>query len=92
MTFIRARLLLVSDGFTVVGRHTRLGQVVTRTNPSAGEIPAGSLVIVVYGTGTPLLRGRGPRRPPLLPRPERQLQAVSESPPLSSPFGLPRPR
>ena len=54
MTFTKARLLLISDGFTVRGRHTRLGQVVTRTNPSAGEVPAGSLIIVVYGTGTPL--------------------------------------
>jgi hypothetical protein len=51
-TFAKARLLLVSDGFTVVGRHTRLGQIVTRTSPSAGEVPAGSLIIVVYGTGT----------------------------------------
>jgi serine/threonine-protein kinase len=56
MTFTQARLLLVGDGFTVLGRHTRLGQIVTRTNPSAGEVPAGSLIIVVYGTGTPLLR------------------------------------
>jgi beta-lactam-binding protein with PASTA domain len=51
-TFTQARLLLVSDGFTVVGRHTRLGQIVTRSNPSTGEAPAGSLIIVVYGTGT----------------------------------------
>jgi serine/threonine protein kinase len=56
MTFTAARQLLVSDGFTVLGRHTRLGQVVTRTNPSAGEVPAGSLIIVVYGTGALLLR------------------------------------
>jgi len=50
MTFAKARLLLVSDGFRVLGRHTRLGQVVTRTNPS-GQAPAGSVVIVVYGRG-----------------------------------------
>jgi beta-lactam-binding protein with PASTA domain len=60
MTFTEARLLLVSDGFTVRGRHTRLGQVVTRTNPAAGEVPAGSLIIVVYGTGTLLLRATVP--------------------------------
>ena len=51
MTFTQARLLLISDGFTVLGRHTRVGQVVLRTSPSAGEVPAGSLIIVVYGTG-----------------------------------------
>ena len=54
MTFTKARLLLIGEGFTVRGRHTRLGQIVARTNPSAGEVPAGSLIIVVYGTGTPL--------------------------------------
>jgi beta-lactam-binding protein with PASTA domain len=54
MTFTQARLLLIGDGFTVLGRHTRRGQVVARTNPAAGEVPAGSLIIVVYGTG-PLL-------------------------------------
>ncbi len=56
MTFARARLLLVSDGFTVLGKHTRVGQIVTRTYPPAGEVPAGRLIIVVYGTGTLLLR------------------------------------
>jgi serine/threonine-protein kinase len=56
MTFTQARQLLIGDGFTVLGRHTRRGQVVARTNPSAGEVPAGSLIIVVYGTGTLLLR------------------------------------
>jgi serine/threonine-protein kinase len=56
MTFTNARLLLVSDGFKVVGRHTRVGQVVTRTNPSSGEVPAGSVIIVVYGRGALLLR------------------------------------
>ena len=50
MTFTEARSLLVSDGFKVLGRHPRLGQVVTRTNPS-GQAPAGSVVIVVYGRG-----------------------------------------
>lgn len=50
MTFAKARLLLEADGFTVEGRHTRLGQIVTRTNPS-GQAPAGSVIIVVYGTG-----------------------------------------
>jgi beta-lactam-binding protein with PASTA domain len=54
MTFTQARQLLIGDGFTVLGRHTRRGQVVARTNPAAGEVPAGSLIIVVYGTG-PLL-------------------------------------
>jgi hypothetical protein len=56
MTFAKARLLLVSDGFTVVGKHTRRGQIVTRTNPATGVVPAGGLIIVVYGTGTPLLQ------------------------------------
>jgi serine/threonine-protein kinase len=56
MTFTKARLLLVSDGFTVVGKHTRAGQVVKRTNPAAGNLPAGSVIIVVYGTGALLLR------------------------------------
>ena len=50
MTFTKARLLLEDDGFTVVGRHTRLGQIVTRTNPS-GQAPAGGVIIVVYGQG-----------------------------------------
>ena len=56
MTFAKARLLLVSDGFTVVGKHIRVGQIVKRTNPPAGNVPAGSLIIVVYGTGALLLR------------------------------------
>ena len=80
MTFTKARLLLVSDGFKVLGRHTRVGQAVTRTNPSAGEVPAGTLIIVVYGTGALLLRAavravltrshghRGSRRPCPIPR------------------------
>jgi serine/threonine-protein kinase len=88
MTFTQARLLLVSDGFTVVGKHTRAGQVVTRTNPSAGEVPAGSLIIVVYGRGALLLRPR-PVLP--LPRPARELPAVSGPPPLSSPFWIAAP-
>jgi serine/threonine protein kinase len=50
MGFARARLLLVDDGFRVLGRHTRVGQIVTRTNPS-GQALAGSVVIVVYRTG-----------------------------------------
>jgi beta-lactam-binding protein with PASTA domain len=50
MTFAEAQAALKSDGFTVVGDHTRVGQVVTRTNPS-GQAPAGSVVIVVYGRG-----------------------------------------
>ncbi|MGH3209111.1 MAG: hypothetical protein ACRDNO_15260 [Trebonia sp.] len=39
--------MLESVGFTVTGKHTRAGQVVTRTNPS-GSAPAGSTIIVVY--------------------------------------------
>jgi serine/threonine-protein kinase len=50
MTFTAARLLLQSDGFTVVGKHVRLGQIVTRTIPAA-RARAGGVVIVVYGTG-----------------------------------------
>jgi serine/threonine protein kinase len=91
MTFTEARLLLVSDGFTVVGKHTRAGQIVARTKPLAGEVPAGSLITVVYGTGKLLLRGRGPRCPRPLPRPERQRLAVSVSPSLSSPFWIAAP-
>jgi serine/threonine-protein kinase len=79
MTFTRARLLLDSDGFTVVGRHTRVGQIVTRTNPPAGEVPAVGLVIVVYGTGTPLLPAPlpvpAPRCPRPLPRPAQERPA-----------------
>ena len=42
LTFTEATVQLENDGFTVVGKHTRVGQVVTRTNPS-GEAPAGSM-------------------------------------------------
>jgi beta-lactam-binding protein with PASTA domain len=47
LTFANARQVLESDGFTVVGRHTRTGKIVTRTKPSA-QAPAGSEIIVVY--------------------------------------------
>ena len=47
MTFTKAKQTLKGDGFTVTGKHTRVGQIVTRTNPS-GEAPAGSRIIVVY--------------------------------------------
>ena len=77
MTFTQARLLLISDGFTVVGRHTRVGQVVLRTNPRAGEVPAGSVIIVVYGTGALLLPATVPRYPLPLPRPARGRPARS---------------
>jgi hypothetical protein len=50
MTFSRARLVLTDDGFKVAGRHARLGQTVTSTSPS-GRAPAGSVIVVVYGTG-----------------------------------------
>ena len=50
LTFAKARTALQSDGFTVVGKHTRTGQIVTRTKP-AGQAPAGSPITVVYGTG-----------------------------------------
>jgi len=53
MTFANARAELKSDGFRVVGDHTRVGQVVTRTDPS-GQAPAGSVVVVVYGRGAVL--------------------------------------
>jgi eukaryotic-like serine/threonine-protein kinase len=53
MTFASARAELISDGFRVVGDHTRAGQVVTRTAPS-GQAAAGSVVIVVYGRGAVL--------------------------------------
>jgi serine/threonine protein kinase len=53
MTFARARAELVSDGFRVVGDHTRVGQVVTSTDPS-GQAPAGSVIVVVYGRGAVL--------------------------------------
>ena len=50
MTFTKARLVLIRDGFKVAARHPRLGQTVTSTSPS-GQAPAGSVIIVVYGTG-----------------------------------------
>jgi hypothetical protein len=50
MTFAKARLVLFGDGFKVAGRHARVGQTVTSTNPSR-KAPAGSVIIVVYGTG-----------------------------------------
>ena len=50
MTFSKARLVLIGDGFKVAGRHARFGQTVTSTSPS-GQAPAGSVIIVVYGTG-----------------------------------------
>ena len=50
MTFASARQLLESDGFTVVGEHKRLGQIVLRTIPAARAVP-GSTVIVIYGRG-----------------------------------------
>jgi serine/threonine-protein kinase len=50
MTFAKARVALIDDGFKVVGRHARLGQTVTSTSPS-GQAPAGSVIIVVYGAG-----------------------------------------
>jgi serine/threonine-protein kinase len=50
MTFAKARLVLIDDGFKVVGRHLRPGQTVTSTSPH-GQAPPGSAIIVVYGTG-----------------------------------------
>jgi beta-lactam-binding protein with PASTA domain len=47
LRFAKATQVLESLGFTVTGKHTRAGQVVTRTNPS-GEAPEGSKVVVVY--------------------------------------------
>jgi serine/threonine protein kinase len=47
LPFAKARQVLLSVGFTVVGRHIRIGQIVTRTNPSV-QAPAGSRIIVVY--------------------------------------------
>jgi serine/threonine-protein kinase len=90
MTFAKAKQLLVSDGFTVKGKHTRTGNVVTKTKPSAGEAPAGSLIVVVYGTGTALLRAaaRGARP---CPRSTRGRLAVPDSPALSSPFPIAAP-
>jgi eukaryotic-like serine/threonine-protein kinase len=47
LRFAKATQVLESLGFSVTGRHTRAGQVVTRTNPS-GQAPKGSTIIVVY--------------------------------------------
>jgi serine/threonine-protein kinase len=49
MTFSQAKQLLESEGFTVKGKHTGSGQVVTGANP-AGEAAAGSKITVAYGT------------------------------------------
>jgi serine/threonine-protein kinase len=51
LTFASARQVLKRDGFTVVGKHTPTGKIVTRTKPS-GQAPAGSEIIVVYGSGS----------------------------------------
>jgi serine/threonine-protein kinase len=50
LQFVTARALLERDGFVVVGRHTRLGQIVTGTDPSGRAAP-GSVITVTYGTG-----------------------------------------
>lgn len=50
MTFASAKQLLENDGFTVVGEHKRLGQVVLRTVPAAQAVP-GSVIVVIYGRG-----------------------------------------
>jgi hypothetical protein len=50
MTFTKAWLVLTGDGFKVASRHPRVGQIVTSTSPS-GRAPAGSVIIVTYGTG-----------------------------------------
>jgi ribonuclease PH len=50
LSFTSARLLLEHDGFVVVGRHARVGQTVTATSPT-GHAPAGSVIVVFYGTG-----------------------------------------
>jgi hypothetical protein len=47
MTYTEAKQVLKAAGFTVVPKHTKVGQIVVRTNP-ASEAPAGSSVIVVY--------------------------------------------
>jgi len=47
LRFAKATQVLESVGFTVTGKHSRAGLVVTRTNPS-GAAPAGSTIIVVY--------------------------------------------
>jgi serine/threonine protein kinase len=53
LSFTKATTKLENHGFTVVAEHTRVGQIVTSTNPS-GQAPAGSTIIVVYGTGAAL--------------------------------------
>jgi hypothetical protein len=50
MTYTRAWLVLTGHGFKVAGRHNRSGPIVTSTSPS-GRAPAGSVIIVTYGTG-----------------------------------------
>jgi len=50
MTFTKAWLVLVGKGFKVAARHTHVGQIVTSYSPT-GQAPAGSVIIVVYGTG-----------------------------------------
>jgi serine/threonine protein kinase len=47
MTYTEAKKVLKTAGFVVVPKHTKVGQIVVRTNP-ASEAPAGSSVIVVY--------------------------------------------
>ena len=47
LRFAKATQVLESLGFTVTGKHTSAGLIVTRTNPS-GQAPAGSKIIVVY--------------------------------------------
>lgn len=47
LRFAKATQVLESLGFTVTGRHTSAGLIVTRTNPS-GQAPAGGKIIVVY--------------------------------------------
>jgi serine/threonine protein kinase len=48
MSFVKARKLLESDGFTVAGAHGHNGQAVTSMSPS-GEAPPGSVITLVYG-------------------------------------------
>jgi hypothetical protein len=47
LRFGKATQVLESLGFTVTGKHTSAGLIVTRTNPS-GQAPAGGKIIVVY--------------------------------------------
>ncbi|MDX6343355.1 MAG: hypothetical protein QOH87_3493, partial [Trebonia sp.] len=47
LRFAKATQVLESLGFTVTGKHTSAGLIVTRTNPS-GQAPAGGKIIVVY--------------------------------------------